>query len=162
MKLSCVSYVSYVLNGTRMALDAQLSHLHKQSSAHRACLKRHARCIFKFARASRMPKKARAMHYQFHACIAHVQKGTCDASSISRAHRSCLKRHARCTINFARASRMPKKALAMHHQIRARIAHAQKGMRDAPSISRTHRACPKRHARCTFNVAALGITYLAI
>ena len=49
------------------------------SRAHRACLKRHARCTFKFARASRMPKKARAMH-----------------------------------LKFARASRMPKKACAMH------------------------------------------------
>jgi hypothetical protein len=47
-----------------------------------------------------MPKKARAMHY------------------------------------FARASRMAKKARAMHLRIRARIAHAQKGTRDAPSMSR--------------------------
>jgi hypothetical protein len=100
-----------------------------------------------------MPKKARAMHYQFTACIAHVQKGTRDAPSNLHAHRACLKRHARCTINFARASRMPKKARAMHPHIRARIAHAQKGTRDAPANSCAHRACLKRHARCTLKFA---------
>ena len=76
------------------------------------------RCTFRFARASRMPKKARAMHLQIRARIVHAQKGTRDAPSNSRAHRACLKRHARCTINFVRASRMPKKARAMHLQCR--------------------------------------------
>jgi len=83
-----------------------------------------------------MPKKARAMHDQLRARIAHAQKGTRDAPSNSRAHRACPKRHARCTFKFARASRMPKKARAMHLQIRARIAYAQKGTRDALPTSR--------------------------
>ena len=48
---------------------------------------------------------------------------------------------------------MPKKACAMHLQIRARIAHAQQGTCDAPSNSRAHRACRKRRARCTFKFA---------
>ena len=84
------------------------------SCAHRACPKRRARCTFK--------------------CV----------------HRTYPKRLARCTFKFVRASRIPKKACAMHYQIRARIAHAQKSMRDAPSNSGAHRAYLKRRARCTF------------
>ena len=82
------------------------------------------------------------MHLQILVRIAHAQKGTRDASSNSCAHRACPKRHARCTYKFACASRMPKNACVMHHQFCARIAHAQKGMRDAVSNSRAH--CHRR------------------
>ena len=62
--------------------------------------------------------KIYTLNAQIRARIAHAYKGTRDAPSTSCAHRAWPKRHARCTINFARASRMLKEARAMHHQCR--------------------------------------------
>ena len=137
MHLQILARIAHAQKGTRDASS--------NSCAHRACIKRRARCTckcvhrtypkrlarctFKFVRASRIPKKAYAMHYHFRARIAHVEKGTRDAPSISRAHRACPKMHARCTFKFLRASRMPKKAHAMHLHIRTRASRMPKKAR---------------------------------
>ena len=68
--------------------------------------------------------RACVIHFQIRARIAHAQKGTRDALANSCAHCACPKRLSQCTINFMHASRMCKKARAMHLQIRVRIAHA--------------------------------------